>query len=167
MPKIDCMERSGLYDEYIPMMNTEIQIIIDSMKSMADHLIPYSFPVVSFKAEEEILCLKQRIVKFDGYDAIVSYSKADYGENVLVETLQIQSPQVPFLPFNVVCKIGVLFFGKTDLSYVDFFKYNRKVYCWVVKSLDGNRLPPHKESKQTSFDGFNFYVLPPGSVDLL
>jgi hypothetical protein len=49
MIKIVCMETSGVSDGYIPKMNTDIQNYIDSMMAMADQLIPYSFPVVSFE----------------------------------------------------------------------------------------------------------------------
>ncbi len=151
------MENNGLND---------IQKTIDAMKNMADFLIDYSYPKMSFKYEEQILCLKQQTIRVDGNDLIVSYSKADYEDHIL-ETLQIQSQQVPFIPFNVICKTGRLFLGHKNLSYVDFFKYNRKTYCWVVKSLDGERLQANTDSSVTSFEGFEFYVLPPGSVDLL
>lgn len=163
--KTDCTERSGLYDGYIPIMNTNIQESIDSMKSLAETLIPYTFPKVSFEEEQQILCLKQRTILVDGYEVIVCYSIADYEKHML-ETLQIQSPQIPFLPFNIICKVGQLFMGQKDLAYVDFFRHNRKVYCWVVKSLDSKRLSPSKKSLLTSYEGFDFHILMTGTVDL-
>ena len=159
------MERSGLSEGYIPTMNTQIHDAVDSMKSLARTLIPYTFPKVSFEEEQQILCLKQRTIRVDGYEVIVCYSVADYEKHML-ETLQIQSPQVPFLPFNVICKIGQLFMGHKDLAYVDFFRHNRKVYCWVVKSLDDKRLSPGKKALPTSYEGFDFHLLLSGTVDL-
>ncbi len=105
MAKTVFMERSTLFEGYIYVMNTGVKNSVKSMKAMANQLIPYTFPKVSFEEEQQILCLKQNIIRVDGYESIVCYSKADYEQHVL-ETLQIQSPQVPFVPFNIVCKIG-------------------------------------------------------------
>jgi len=146
-------------------MNDDITHSVDSMKAMADHLIPYTFPKVSFEEEQKILCFKQRIIMVDGYELIVCYSKADY-EQYCLETLQIQSPQVPFIPFNIVCKVGQFFMGKKNLAYIDFFRHNRKVYCWAVKSLEEKRLSPGKKTSPTSYEGFDFHLLHPGTVDL-
>ena len=166
MIKIVCMETSGVSDGYIPKMNTEIQNSIDSMKAIADQLIPYSFPVVSFEEEQKVLCLKNRVIQVDGYEISVCFSRADYERHIL-ETIQIQSPHVPFIPFNIVCKVGQLFMGQKYLSYVDFFRNNRKVYCWAAKTSNERRLPPGKKSRPASYEGFDFHLLHPGSVDLL
>lgn len=160
-----CTERSGVSDGYIPSMMPEIQNSIDSMKAMADYLLPYTFPNVSFKEEQKVLCMKQRVIQVDGYDLTVCFSRADY-KKYMLETLQLQSPQVPFLPFNMVCKVGQLFMGKKDLSFIDFFRNNRKVYCWASKFIGEKRLPPSNKSQPTSYEGFDFYLLHPGSVDL-
>lgn len=163
--KMLCMERSGQSDVYIPSMTPEIQNTIDSMKAMADQLLPHTFPNVSFEEEQQVLCMKQRTIQVDGYDLLVCFSRADYKKHIL-ETLQIQSPQVPFLPFNIVCKTGQLFMGQKDLAYIDFFRNNRKVYCWANKSLGDKRLPPNNKARPTSYEGFQFHLLHPGSVDL-
>lgn len=159
------MERSGVSDEYISLMAPEIKDSIDSMKAMADYLLPYTFPNVSFKEEQQVLCMKQRVVQVDGYDITVCFSRADYKKYIL-QTLQLQSPQVPFLPFNIVCKIGQMFMGRKHLSYIDFFKNNKKVYCWVSKFVGDKKLPPNNNSQLTSYEGFDFHLLHPGSVDL-
>lgn len=159
MLKMDSMESDGLSN------SLKIQETVGSMKSLAEYLLPYTFPNVSFEDEQEILCMKQRTLRVDGYESIICYSIADY-EKYFLETLQIQSPQVPFIPFNVICKIGRVFLGDDQLAYIDFFRHNRKVYCWTLKSADGRKLDPGKKSTPTSFEGFDFHLLHPGSVDL-
>lgn len=157
MQKMDSMEKNGLHDSVCDSIN--------SMKSMADLLIPNTYPKVSFLEEQQVLCLKQRTIIIDGYDVLVCFSRADY-EKYILETVQIQSPYVPFLPFNLICKIGKLFLGKENLGYVDFFRYNRKVYCWVCKVNDGVCVPTNLNLAITSYEGFEFSLLDPSTVDL-
>lgn len=138
---------------------------IEQMKGLAEMLLPLTFPKVEFEEEKDILLLKQRNMTVDGYELIVCYSKADYGRFML-DSLQVQSALSPFLPFNVVCKLGRAFLGPDNLSYIEFFKNNKKVYCWTVKSRDGRPLPPDTKTKPGSYEGFAFSILQPGSVDL-
>jgi len=135
------------------------------MKHMARRLVPRTFPVVEFEEEQDVLVLKQHTDVIDGYDVTLCYSEADY-EKYLLKSLQIQSIHAPFLPFNLVCKIGRAFLGSNNLSYIEFFRGNKKVYCWTVKARNGRLLPPGKKSKLGSFEGFEFSILSPGSVDL-
>ena len=144
----------------------DLNKIIQEMKSLADSLIDYSFPKATFEEEQQILCLKQREFTIDGYDLSVCYSRADY-DKYFLENLQIQSQQVPFLPFTVVCKVGKLFLGEKNICYLDFFRNNRKVYCWTIRTHEENILVPDKTSKPFSYEGFDFHILHPGTVDLL
>ena len=133
---------------------------------MARQLVPLTYPKVHFSEEQEILILKQRQLTIDGYDVIVCYSEADY-EKYLLRSLQIQSAQHgPFLPFTIVCKLGKIFLGSDNLSYIEFFRNNRKVYCWTVKCRGENILPPGSKTRPGSYEGFKFRILHPGSVDL-
>lgn len=138
---------------------------VEGMRIMAKMLIPHTFPKVSFKEELDILILKQRTFNVDGYDVLVCLSEADYGKYIR-ETIQLQATFAPFLPFTVVCKIGRAFLGEKNLSFIDFFKNNRKVYCWTKMLRDGRSLPPDKKSKPGSYEGFEYCILRPGSVDL-
>ena len=112
-----------------------------------------------------VLCLKQRSIAVDGYETMLCYSDAQHKE-YLLSSLQIQSSHGPFLPFTVICKIGKEFFGMKKLSYIEFFRNNKKVYCWTIKSRDGKRLYPGKKTSAGSYEGFNYRILHPGSVDL-
>jgi hypothetical protein len=149
---------------------SNIQQAIEEMKSMANRLLPYTFPCgdppqVSFAEEQDVLVLKQRSLVVDGYEVTLCYSEADYGE-YLLRSLQVQASQAPFLPFTLVCKIGKMFLGSKNLSYIEFFRGNRKVYCWTVKVRGGRKLPPGKKTKPGFYEGFQFNILQPGSVDL-
>lgn len=132
---------------------------------MAAMLVPHTFPKVSFEHEQDVLVLKQRRVTVDGYQTTICYSRADYGEYYL-DSLQIQNTSSPYLPFTIVCKLGRAFLGETNLSYVDFVKDNRKVYCWTLRVRDEKSLPPSKKSLASSYEGFEYSILAPGSVDL-
>ncbi len=144
---------------------SELAKSVDNMKTVARFLVPYTFPKVPFGQEQEILALKHRSMTIDGYDMSVCYSEADYGQYTL-KSLQVQSEHSPFLPFHLICKVGKIFLGSRGLSYIEFFRNNRKVYCWTVKSKNGSLLPPGKKTKPGYFEGFEFRILHPGSVDL-
>jgi hypothetical protein len=138
---------------------------IKEMKGMAEMLVPFTFPQASILDEQEVLLLKQRNITVDGHDLFLCYSKADYDQYFL-ESLQIQSYYTPFLPFAVVCKLGRAFLGHNNLSYVEFIKNSKKIYCWTLRSRDGRSLLPDQITKSGSYEGFQFSILQPGSVDL-
>lgn len=141
----------------------DILVAIQRMKSIADMLVPYTFPEVSIEEEKEVACLKQAEFCIDGYRVVLAFSRSKY-ENHLLDTLQIQSANGWFLPFNLVCKLGELFLGSKNLAYIDFFRRSRKVYCWAVKTSNDCTVPPGNKTKEASFDGFNFRVLDAGSL---
>jgi hypothetical protein len=147
------------------MSSINLEKQVEEMKGMAEWLIPFTFPEVIFSEEQEVLPLKQRNITLDGYEMIICYSKANYSSYFL-ESLQIQSYYSPFLPFTLVCKLGRAFLGKDNLSYIEFFRNGRKVYCWTIRSRDGRSLPPGNKSKMGSYEGFAYNILQPGSIDL-
>jgi hypothetical protein len=147
------------------MVNQKLAEEVGQMKAMAEKLLSLTFPAATLNDEEDTLFLKQRLLIVDGYEIMVRYSKADYGEYFL-ESLQIQSAIAPFIPFIVVCKLGRAFLGPHHLSYAEFFRSNKKVYCWALRSREGRPLLPDKKNKPGSYEGFEYSILPPGSVDL-
>lgn len=138
---------------------------VEEMKRLSDQLVPYSFPNVDFEEECIIIPLKCRTVTVDGYDMSVSYSKSDY-QKYMVESVQIQSNYTPFLPFNVVCKVARAYLGSEHLSYVDFMKNQKKIYCWTVRKKRDKAVPPSKKSRPGSYEGFDYRILHPGPSDL-
>lgn len=138
---------------------------LQKMRHMAEKLMPITYPRVDFKKEQDIMMLKQSTIMIDGYEVVLCASKANY-DSYMLESLQLQATNHPFLPFNLVCKVGKECFGTEGLSYIDFFKNNKKVYCWAVKSFEGEILPPGDKCERASFEGLDFSLLAPGSVDL-
>lgn len=141
---------------------------VEEMRAIAKQMVPWTFPKVNFRDEQQILFLKQRTIELDGYSINILYSEADYTDHGGYESwsVQIQSPTSPFLPFNMVCKVGRAFLGTKNISYIEFYRNNRKVYCWTVKVVNGDFIHPGKQSSQGSFEGFDFLILHPGSVNL-
>ena len=77
----------------------QLEKIIKEMCALANQLVPYSFPIVDYSEEQDILILKQRTIVVDGYDVIICLSRANYEEEGhYLTTLQIQSVNFLFLP---------------------------------------------------------------------
>ena len=143
----------------------DLKKTVKQMRKMARILVPYTFPKVSFEEEQDVAILKQRHITVDGYDVVVCFSEALYPD-YLLKSIQIQSLYAPFLPFVLVCKLGMCFLGANNLSYIEFLRNNRKVYCWTIKTRNGRLLPPDEKAKPGNYEGFEFRILHPGSVDL-
>src|SRR5688500_2609152 len=101
------------------MAESKLAEIVSDMKRMGDMLVPFTFPKVDFKTEQDILLFKQRVVLIDGYEVLLCFSKADY-DDYFLESVQVQASCSPFLPFTVVCKLGRAFLGDSNLSYIEF-----------------------------------------------
>ncbi len=143
---------------------------IQEMKALSEQLIPNTYPQVTFEEESKILPLKCRTIVVDGYEIAVNFSISSH-KKYNIESIQIQSAYAPFLPFNMVCKIAKAFLGSEELSYIDFVKQNKKIYCWTVRKWTTKRkknqiIPIKIEEKTSSFEGFEFAILNPGSVNL-
>lgn len=130
---------------------------IDEMKRTAELLMPYSFPMVGYTDDLSLLPLKQRVITVDGYELTVFYSKSDH-QTHQTETLQIQSRHSPFLPFNLVCKVGQMFLGPNCLTFTEFFNNNRRLYCWTIRTKNG-QIFPVTEAEPAVYEGFEYNLL--------
>jgi hypothetical protein len=135
---------------------------VAEMHSLSEMLIPYTYPAVDYDDEADVLPLKCRHICVDGTDVVVSLNKSDHKKYVLW-SLQIQGSFVPFLPFNLVCKIARKFLGSEKLSYVDFLKNNKKIYCWTLKFKNGVPVVV-KKSRSETFEGFEYRLMQHGSA---
>ena len=136
--------------------------IVNHMKSLAEYFIPYNFPKVPPKEEDEINILKFREAMVDGYNVILHYNKHNYG-NHFFETFQVLGKEIPFLPFCLTCKLAKKFLGDDNLSLVEILKDNRKIYCWtVIKSFSGKSLKNYKiKGENCIYEGLTYsYILP-------
>lgn len=140
---------------------------VKEVKAFGAYLMPFNFPKVSPENEDEIGCIKSREIVVDGYEVAVYYNKADWTDHYL-EILQITGKYVPFLPFSLVCKIGKSFLGDKELSYVDFIKDSRKVYCWTcVLNLNNEPIvnPYKADVLDCSYEGLCYRCLNPANVN--
>ena len=147
------------------MAEKSLIVCIEEMKGMAERLMPQTFPKVTFEEEQEIVILKQRVCIIDGYEVRFCFSKSEY-ETHFMESLQIEAVFVPFLPFALICKLGRAFLGSDNLSYIEFFRNNRKVYCWTIRTVEGRSMAPDKKTKPSIYEGFEFNILQPNSANL-
>ena len=141
---------------------------ITEMRSFGEFLMPYNFPQVKAEEEDDVNHIKAREVYVDGYDLILHYSKSQY-ENHFLETLQILGKYSPFLPFFLVCKIGKKFLGEQQLSLVEIFRDNRKIYCWTLvldKAGKPTQGPYQKEGVETcTYEGFEYRFMTPNQLN--
>lgn len=131
---------------------------IEYMKKVAKSLVAYTAPYATNEDEQKILILKQRTIVVDGYDVVVCLSVADY-EKYMLWSLQIQSVYFPFMPFNVICKLGKKFLGDQHLGFFELMKDGKKVYCWTLKEHFGEIISPGKKAKFGSYEGFEYEIL--------
>lgn len=144
----------------------KIDKLSETIKSFGDILIPYNFPLADPILENDLVLLKTTEIVVDGYIVFIHYNKADYGDHFLV-SFQIYGKNSPFLPFTILIKLAKKFLGDNNLSLVEIFQDNRKIYCWTI-SIDkkGMSAPLNSEaSEECSFEGFNYYYIDQSKVN--
>lgn len=150
------------------MQYQKLDDIIEEMRNIGEHLIPYNYPRNSvMEGEDDLVVFKQRDVVIDGYSLTLNYQKSDYG-GVFMETLQIFGTISPFLPFNLICKLGKRFLGSANLSLVELFRDHRKIYIWTVWiDQDGKPCdPPYEvETEECVFEGLQYSYMQPNQID--
>jgi hypothetical protein len=144
----------------------DLYSIVEILRNAAEHLIPYNFPMNHKALEDDIGVLKNAIVEVDGYTIHLHFSRADYGEHYL-ESCQIHGENTPFLPFNLVVKIGQIVLGSHYLSFIETIRKGQKYYCWTVCiDKSGHPIPwqyPTKMSRQ-DYEGFQYNVVHPNEI---
>ena len=148
---------------------------IDTLRNAGDHLVPYNYnpnnsdlsPEEVKETENLIGLFKNSVCEVDGYTVHLHFSRADYGSHYM-ETCQINGEHTPFLPFNLVVKIGQTFLGSYHLSYIETVRKGTKYYCWTVcVDHQGHPLPwqyPTKMSKK-DYEGFVYNEVHPSEVN--
>jgi hypothetical protein len=140
----------------------KLQEEVASMRRMSEMLSCFSYPVKELQDEIDIYPLKTRTLIVDGYEVIAHLNIAEYGR-FKIEILQLESARSIYLPMHLLVKIGKMFLGSEEVCYIEFYRNNRKVYCWTVRRKGDTCLPPLGETLHREFDGFSFYVAKPES----
>lgn len=149
------------------MPRKSLDLVIEEMRNLGNHLIPYNYPLVPQAEEDDIGPLKVREVTVDGYSLLLHYCKSDYDTH-LVETLQVYGRNFPFLPFSLVCKLAQKFLGDHHLSLVELLKEDHKIYCWtVVVDRKGRPVPSpfNVKTESCEYDGLQYSYMLPNQVN--
>ncbi len=141
------------------MRNYTFDEIVEQMHGVAGMLVEYTYPINDRDCDWDILPLKERQTRVDGYDVRLVLSKARY-DDLWLETLQIWSEYSLYLPFNVVVKIARKFFGDELLSLNEILLSKKKRYCWSIFHKDGKRVLPIEDEDIRKFEDFCFNVAP-------
>ena len=145
-----------------------LEKVVAEMKALSEVLVPYNFPSPRFNDDEDDLGIfKSRFLFVDGYPIFIYYQKSDYNE-YFVHTLQIHGAKSPFLPFNLICKVGKAFLGSTHLSLIEIFKEHKKIYIWSLCSDKSNNIlemPDSGSVEQCEFEGLRYTYVQPSAVD--
>lgn len=140
--------------------------IINVMKGVGEVLVPFNFPRTSYSPEDDLAIFKAREAVIDGYSLYIHYQKSDY-DTYFIETLQIHNTKTPFIPFQVICKLGRRFLGSSNLSLIELFREHRKIYVWsLFTDKQGNPIPPINETlEKCEYEGFEYSYMQPSQAD--
>jgi hypothetical protein len=105
--------------------------VVNEMRIVGEQLIPYNYPLADRAVENFLNVVKVKECMVDGYEVILHYSKADY-KTQFIESIQVYAKYLPFLPFNIVVKVGKKFLGPSKLMLVEQLKEGQKIYCWTL-----------------------------------
>jgi hypothetical protein len=145
---------------------------VDMLRIMGDHLVPYNYPKnhlplpAAAILENDIGLFKTSVAEVDGYTVRIHFSKMDYDDH-FVESCQINSENTPFLPFNVIVKVGQKLLGGHELSLIERCEGGKMFWCWAVcTDRVGRPIPWVHPIKALccEYDGFAFHYVKPGEV---
>jgi len=109
----------------------------------------------SFKGNPDIELstkdFKTWVFNIDGYDVQFYFNtvKTDYfdSDDNTIETLQVWSEDLYYLPFIVSFKVALAFFGKNNIILTQIITPNKFIYCWnKMYDNKGKSLSPNKKS---------------------
>ncbi len=146
-----------------------IQSSIKELKNLGKILIPYNYPIKnSEQIEEDLLVLKTRRYIIDGYAVIAHYQRCDYSDYYL-DVLQLYGDYTTFLPISVNCKLAKLFLGEHELSLIETYKQQKKIYCWTVylnkkEKVIESAVKKDGDYTHRFYDGFKYFYISPSKV---
>lgn len=153
------------------MLNEEkpLDEVIENMRNLGETLIPKNYPKAPpplVGTEDDLLMFKKKTIVVDGFNVDIHYQKSDF-DDFYTETLQIYGMYAPFLPFGLVCKLAKKFLGSANLSLVEIFRENRKIYCWTVYVDRTGRpieMPYDIKVESCHFEGLRYSYMQPSQV---
>lgn len=104
----------------------------------------------------------------DGYSISFHFNRADY-QDYYLETFQLYNKNSPFLPFNLVVKLAQKVLGGHNLSLIEFYQNEYKIYCWsVCVDKTGRPIvsPLQQQANLLSYQGFEYFYMNPNNLNL-
>lgn len=108
---------------------------------------------------------KTWVFNIDGYNVQFYFNRVetDYFEQQknIIETLQVWSDDLYFLPFVVSFKIALAFFGADNIILTQILTPNKFIYCWnKMYDEEGKSLTPNKGScLNKDFMNYHYYLV--------
>jgi len=108
---------------------------------------------------------KTWLFNIDGYDVQFYFNsvKTDYFEEEIniIETLQIWSEDLFFLPISVAIKVAIAFFGSNNIILTQILTPNKFIYCWnKMYSENGESLTPNNRTCIIkNFSKYSYYLI--------
>lgn len=108
---------------------------------------------------------KTWIFNIDGYDVQFYFNvvETDYFKEKknTIETLQLWSDDLYFLPFTVAFKIALAFFGNNNIILTQILSPNKFIYCWnKMYDEEGKSLTPNKGTCiEKNFLDYNYFLV--------
>jgi len=147
---------------------SNFDLALDNLRNLSRDLVSYNFPIGPADLEYFLAPLKRSEAHVDGYPVIFHLNRASYNNHYL-ESFQVYSKYAPFLPFCLVAKLGRKALGSHQLSLVEFYQEDRKIYCWSVCLDDRGRpiaSPMKDRTDPRVFEGFQYSYMRPEQLNL-
>ena len=147
----------------------KIERSIQELKALGKTLVPFNYPAKNSEDnDEDLLIFKSRKFVVDGYSLVAHYQRCDYGDYYL-DVLQLYGDYSTFLPIAISCKMAKMFLGSRELSLIETYKDQKKIYCWTVylrKDETVMECPSKTRDEMASrtYDGFKYFYVPPNKV---
>lgn len=141
---------------------------LENLRNLSFDLVPYNFPKGPVELEYYLSPLKRSEATVDGYSVVFHLNRASYNDHFL-ESFQVYNKYAPFLPFSLAVKLGRKAIGSHQLSLVEFYQEDRKVYCWSVCLDQRGRpiaSPMNERTSPRVFEGFRYQYMRPEQLNL-
>lgn len=147
---------------------SQFEARLENLRNLSRGLVPYNFPLGPVELEYYLSPLKRSETEVDGYSVVFHFNRASYNDHFL-ESFQVYNKYAPFLPFCLVAKLARKALGSHELSLVEFYQEDRKIYCWSVCLDERGRpiaSPMQERTDSRVFEGFRYAYMTPEQLNL-
>ena len=156
--------RQRMNDQFVVNRVDNLKEAVKYGRLMGYVLQEYSSINKNYDIELTVKDFKTWLFNIDGYDVQLYFNtvKTDYIEDKhnVIETLQVWSEDLYFLPFIVSFKVALAFFNQGEMILTQILTPNKFIYCWnKMYDEEGEPLKPIKGScLEQSFLNYDYYL---------